>query len=151
MAEIPPVELFSSAKQFTSFTGLAPKVSQSGEVTYTGWITKGGPNYLQKALYQAAQVASMKKHTRMGQKFQQIYRRKGKGKGKIAWVALACHLATIIWVILTRKEEYREERYVKKPWYQTRKKLERKTIQAIAEELKQKGYWMTVYNLETGA
>ncbi|MFX0094848.1 MAG: IS110 family transposase [Candidatus Hodarchaeota archaeon] len=150
LGEIPPIEYFSSANQFASFAGVVPKVSKSGEVTYIGQITKRGSPYLRKALFQAAQVASMKKHTRMGQKFQRIYKRKGKGKGKVAWVAVARHLATIIWVILTRKEEYKEERYVKKPWYQARKKLEQKTIQAIAQELHKKGYRMTVYNLETG-
>ncbi|MFX0093468.1 MAG: IS110 family transposase [Candidatus Hodarchaeota archaeon] len=150
LGEIPPIEYFTSAKQFASFAGLVPKVSKSGEVTYIGQITKRGSPYLRKALYQAAKVATMKKHTQMGRKFQRIYKRKGKGKGKIAWVAVGRHIATIIWTILTRKEEYKEERYVKKPWYQARKKLEQKTIQAIAQELRKKGYRMTVYNLETG-
>ncbi|MFX0091470.1 MAG: IS110 family transposase [Candidatus Hodarchaeota archaeon] len=150
LSEIPPLELFISADHFASFTGLAPKVSQSAEVTHIGRITKRGSPYLRKALYQVAKVASMKRETQLGQKFEQLYRRKGKGKGKIVWVALARHIATIIWVLLTRKEAYKEERFVKKSYRQARKKLEQKTIQAIAQELRKKNYWMTVYNLETG-
>ncbi len=150
IAEIPPIELFCSAKYFASFTGLVPKVSKSGEVTHIGKITKRGSPYLRKALYQAAQVASMNKNSRLGQKFQRIYKRKGKGKAKIAWVAIARDLAKIIWVLMTRKETYREEHFVKKSWKQAKKKLEQQTIQEIAVALSKKNYRMTVYNLETG-
>lgn len=148
LGEIPPVHPFSSANHFVSFTGLVPKVSKSAEVTHIGHITKHGSPFLRKALYQAAKVASMKRNTRLGQKFDRLYKR--KGKGKVAWVALVRHMATIIFVILARNEPYREERFVKKSWRLARKKLEQKTLQAIAQELHKKNYRMTVYNLETG-
>jgi transposase len=59
LAEIPPIENFVSADQFSSYTGLTPRIAQSAEVKHFGSITKTSPKYLREALYQAAKIASM--------------------------------------------------------------------------------------------
>ena len=50
----------------------------------------------------------MKRDSSLGKKFSKLYKRKGKGKAKIAWIAIARHLARIIFVLLTRKEKYKD-------------------------------------------
>lgn len=150
LAEIPPIENFVSANQFSSYTGLTPRIAQSAEVKHFGSITKRGPKYLREALYQAAKIASMAKDSALGKKFSKLYKRKGKGKAKIAWIAIARNIARLIYVLLTRKESYRDFGYRTKPWRIARKKLERLTIQEIAEELKKKNYHVSIYSMEDG-
>ena len=140
LAELPPVARFATGQQVASYAGLTPRISQSAESTKLGPITKRGPSYLRKSFFQAAQVASMRKNTRLGKKFQQLYKRKGKGKGKQVWIAIARTLATIVHALLTRMEPYAEERFVKKTWKQTRQYWEQKSVQKIAEVLHSKGY-----------
>ena len=96
LAEIPPIDHFLSADSFASYSGLIPRVSQSAEVRHLGSITKRGSRYLREALYQAAQVASMRKDSSLGKRFSRLYKRKGKGKAKIVWVAIARQIARII-------------------------------------------------------
>ena len=150
LAELPPVARFATGQQVASYAGLTPRISQSAESTKLGPITKRGSSYLRKAFFQAAQVASMRKNTRLGKKFQQLYKRKGKGKGKQVWVAIARTIATIVHALLTRMEPYAEERFVKKAWKQTRQYWEQKSIQKIAEVLRSKGYNFIIENRSTG-
>ncbi|MFV2015373.1 MAG: IS110 family transposase, partial [Candidatus Heimdallarchaeota archaeon] len=140
LAEIPPIEHFSSAEQFSSYSGLTPRISQSAEVRHLGSITKRGPKYLREALYQSAKIASMQKDSSLGKRFSRLYKRKGKGKGKIVWIAIARQITRLIYTLLSRKEKYKDYGYRTKPWRLARKKLERMTIQEISNELKMKNY-----------
>jgi transposase len=148
LAEIPPLEQFSSPDQFSSYSGLVPRLSQSAEVYHLGSISKRGPKYLREALYQSAQIASMKRDSSLGKKFSKLYKRKGTGKAKIAWVAVARHLARIIFVLLTRKEKFKDYSYRTKPWKLARRKLEHKTIYEIAKELSEKNYFVSIISKE---
>ena len=138
LAEIPDIAVFESQKKFASFTGLAPRVSQSAEVVHIGSITKRGSPYIRQALFQAAKVASMNKDSPIGIKFKRLYERKGKGKGKIAWVAIARHIATIIWCLLTRKEEYRAKNFQKKEYKHKRKLLRKLSLNELSYEIKRR-------------
>jgi len=138
LSEIPEINYFATQKQFSSFTGLVPSVSQSAEVTYIGSITKRGSPHLRSALFQSAKIASMKKESPIGIKFQRIYNRKGKGKAKIAWVAIARHIATLIWCILTRKEKYKAENYKKKEYKYKKRLLKKMTLIELTIEIKRR-------------
>jgi len=148
LAEMPPIDHFPSADKFASYTGLTPKVSQSAEVRHLESITKRGSRYIREALYQSAQVASKKQDSSLGKGFSRIYKRKGEGKGKIAWVAIARQIARIICFLLSRKTKYKDNNYRTKPWRLARKKLERMTIQEIVEQLKMKNYHVSIYSME---
>lgn len=103
LAEIGDVKRFASAKKVCSFAGLVPSVHQSGKTRYTGHITKAGRSMLRWILIQVAQQA-----VRQPGPLRDFYLRLKKRKGhKIAIVAAARKLLTIIWAMLTKNREYR--------------------------------------------
>lgn len=102
LAEIGDIKRFASAKKLASFSGLVPSVHQSGKTRYTGHITKAGRSMLRWILIQVAQKAVMQPGA-----LQDFYLRLKKRKGhKIAIVAAARKLLTIIWAMLTKNTEY---------------------------------------------
>ncbi|MGI9951342.1 transposase, partial [Moorellaceae bacterium AZ2] len=97
------IKRFASAKKLASFSGLVPSVHQSGKTRYTGHITKAGRSMLRWVLIQVAQTA-----VRQPGALRDFYLRLKKRKGhKIAIVAAARKLLTIIWAMLTKNTEYR--------------------------------------------
>lgn len=56
-AEIGEIERFASPQKLTGYTGLCPKLKQSGEHEWRGPISKRGPRCLRWALIEAAQHA----------------------------------------------------------------------------------------------
>jgi hypothetical protein len=103
LAEIGDIKRFVSAKKACSFAGLVPSVHQSGKTRYTGHITKAGRSMLRWILIQVAQQA-----VRQPGPLRDFYLRLKKRKGhKIAIVAAARKLLTIIWAMLTKNTEYR--------------------------------------------
>lgn len=105
-SEIGDIGRFASAKQLVGYTGLCPRVYQSGEVDRRGSLAKTGPKYLRWALIEAALHASQ--HPRYRRKYERTKRRLGKQRGsQIARVELARELATAIWYMLTRQEPFR--------------------------------------------
>lgn len=103
LAEIGDIKRFASAKKLASFSGLVPSVHQSGKTRYTGHITKAGRSMLRWILIQVAQKA-----VRQPGALRDFYLRLKKRKGhKIAIVAAARKLLTIIWAMLTKNTEYR--------------------------------------------
>jgi transposase len=104
-AEIGDINRFASAKQFTGYTGLCPKVDQSGESDWRGRLAKNGPRYLRWALIEAATHAAQ--HPCYPHHYERTRRRCGKQRGaKIARVEIARKLATAIWHMLTRGEPF---------------------------------------------
>jgi transposase len=104
-AEIGDINRFASAKQFTGYTGLCPKVDQSGESDWRGRLAKNGPRYLRWALIEAATHAAQ--HPCYRHHYERTRRRCGKQRGaKIARVEIARKLATAIWHMLTRGEPF---------------------------------------------
>jgi transposase len=104
-AEIGEIERFSSPEKFVGYTGLCPKVRQSGESDRRGPLTKHGPRYLRWALLEATMHAL--RHPAYSERYQRTKRRLGKQRGaKVAQVDIARRLAHAIWHMLTRKERF---------------------------------------------
>jgi transposase len=105
-SEIGDIRRFAGPKHLAGYTGLCPRVYQSGETDRRGRLTKAGPKYLRWALIEAAMHAA--RHERFARKYEHTKRRLGKQRGsRIARVELARELATVIWHMLTRQEPFR--------------------------------------------
>ena len=104
-AEIGEIERFSSPHKLTGYTGLCPRVNQSGESDRRGPLTKHGPRYLRWALLEATMHAL--KHPAYAERYQRNKRRLGKQRGaKVAQIDIARRLAHAIWHMLSRKEKF---------------------------------------------
>src|ERR687897_80790 len=104
-AEIGEIERFSSPEKFVGYTGLCPKVRQSGESDRRGPLTKHGPRYLRWALLEATMHAL--RHPAYSERYQRTKRRLGKQRGaKVAQVDIARRLAHAIWHMLTRNQAF---------------------------------------------
>ena len=86
---------FRSARAYAAFTGLTPKVYQSGEIPEVGRISRMGPPPLRAAFYLAAL------HARHVEPYAGLYVRlldKGKAK-RLARIAVANRLARHAWAV----------------------------------------------------
>jgi len=105
-SEIGDIARFASAKRLTGYTGLCPRVYQSGGTDRRGAISKTGPKYLRWALIEAAVHAAQ--DPRFKDHYERTKRRLGKQRGsKVARVELARELSVAIWHMLTRGEPFR--------------------------------------------
>jgi transposase len=105
-SEIGDIGRFASPKRLAGYTGLCPRVYQSGMTDRRGPLAKTGPKYLRWALIEAATNAA--RNERYQQRYQRTKRRLGKQRGsKVARVELARELASAIWHMLTRQEPFR--------------------------------------------
>jgi len=104
-AEIGEIERFPSPEKLTGYTGLCPRVNQSGEKDRRGPLSKHGPTYLRWALLEATMHAL--RHPAYAERYQRTKRRLGKQRGaKVAQVDLARRLSHAIWHMLSRKEKF---------------------------------------------
>ena len=104
-AEIGKIERFPSPAKLTAYTGLCPRVNQSGDSDRRGPLTKHGPTYLRWALLEATMHAL--KHPAYRERYQRNKRRLGKQRGaKVAQIDIARRLAHAIWHMLTRNQEF---------------------------------------------
>jgi len=104
-AEIGAIERFASPEKLTGYTGLCPRVNQSGDSDRRGPLTKHGPTYLRWALIEATMHAL--KHPAYAKRYQRTKRRLGKQRGaKVAQIDVARRLAHAIWHMLTRNQEF---------------------------------------------
>jgi transposase len=104
-AEIGSIERFASPKKLCGYTGLCPRVYQSGELDRRGSLAKNGPRFLRWALIEAATHAA--RHPAYQVRYQRTATRLGKQRGKkIARVELARRLAEAIWHMLTRNQPF---------------------------------------------
>jgi transposase len=104
-AEIGDIGRFGSPRKLSGYTGLCPRVYQSGESDRRGPLAKQGPKYLRWALVEAAVHAST--HPAYRDRYQRTKTRLGKQRGaKIAQVDLARRLAEAIWHMLTRDQPF---------------------------------------------
>jgi transposase len=103
--EIGEIERFSSSEKLAGYTGLCPRVNQSGEKDRRGPLTKHGPTYLRWALLEATMHAL--KHPAYSERYQRNKRRLGKQRGaKVAQIDIARRLAHAIWHMLTRNQSF---------------------------------------------
>jgi transposase len=104
-AEIGDIARFASPTKLAGYSGLCPRVYQSGESDRRGPLAKQGPKYLRWALVEAAVHAST--HPAYRDRYQRTKTRLGKQRGaKIAQVDLARRLAEAIWHMLTRDQPF---------------------------------------------
>jgi transposase len=104
-AEIGDIHRFHSPKKLCGYTGLCPRVYQSGAKDRRGSLTHAGPRYLRWALMEATSHAS--RHPIYRERYQRNKRRLGKQRGaKVAQVDIARRLAEAIWHMLTSNQTF---------------------------------------------
>jgi len=103
--EIGDIERFSSPEKLTGYTGLCPRVNQSGERDRRGPLTKHGPTYLRWALLEATMHAS--RHPAYAERYERTKRRLGKQRGaKVAQIDIARRLSHAIWHMLSSNRPF---------------------------------------------
>ena len=104
-AEIGDIDRFPSPTKLAGYTGLCPRVYQSGQSDRRGSISKQGPRYLRWALIEATNHAC--RHPAYKPRYERTKQRLGKQRGpKVARVELARTLAHAIWHMLTRNQPF---------------------------------------------
>ena len=104
-SEVGDIARFSSPKKLAGYTGLCPRVHQSGGKDHRGPLSKNGPKYLRWALIEAAIHAA--RHPCYREHYERTKRRLGRQRGpKVARVEIARKLAEAIWFMLTRNEDF---------------------------------------------
>jgi transposase len=104
-AEIGDIGRFPTPRKLAGYSGLCPRVYQSGERDLPGPLSKQDPRYLRWALVEAATHACTAPAYR--DRHQQTKARIGKQRGaKVAQVDPARRLAEPIWHLLNRGEPF---------------------------------------------
>jgi transposase len=104
-AEIGDIARFPSPRKLAGYTGLCPRVYQSGASDRRGPLSKNGPRYLRWALIEATSHAS--RHPLYRDRYERTKRRLGKQRGpKVAQVDLARRLAEAIWHMLSGNQPF---------------------------------------------
>jgi transposase len=104
-AEIGDITRFPSPTKLAGYTGLCPRVYQSGGKDHRGPLAKNGPKYLRWALIEAATHAC--RHPVYAERYRRTKTRLGRQRGpKIAQVDLARRLAEAIWHMLTTNKPF---------------------------------------------
>jgi len=104
-AELGDITRFPSPKKLCGYTGLCPKVYQSGNRDHRGPLAKNGPKYLRWALIEAATHAA--RHPCYADHYQRTKARLGRQRGaKVARVEIARKLAEAIWHMLTHHQPF---------------------------------------------
>jgi transposase len=100
--ELGNLKRFKSFEKVTSFVGLNPSISQSGDRCYMGHITKQGNKRLRWGLIQAAHVAVMH-DSKYAKFFHTVCKRRNKN---IAYVAVARKILKTIYYMLKHNSYY---------------------------------------------
>jgi transposase len=104
-SEIADITRFVTAKKLCGYSGLCPRVYQSGATDRRGALAKNGPKYLRWALIEAATNAA--KHPLYRDRYRATKARVGNQRGaKVAQIQLARTLAEAIWHMLTRNQPF---------------------------------------------
>jgi transposase len=104
-AEIGDITRFASPKKLCRYTGLRPRVYQSGDRDRRGPLTKQGPKYLRWAMLEATMHAL--RHPAYRERYQRNKRRLGRQRGaKVAQIDVARKLAEAIWHMLTHDQPF---------------------------------------------
>jgi len=104
-SEIGDINRFATPKKLCGYTGLCPRVNQSGEKDRRGPLTKHGPKYLRWAMLETTMHAL--RHPLYSERYQRNKKRLGKQRGaKVAQIDIARKLTEAIWHMLTRTEPF---------------------------------------------
>jgi len=99
-SEIGDVSRFATPRKLVGYTGLCPRVYQSGEKDRRGPLAKNGPRYLRWALIEASTHAAHRRYERTRERL-------GRQRGpRVARVEVARSLAEAIWHMLTRNQPF---------------------------------------------
>ncbi|MCA1699122.1 MAG: transposase [Actinobacteria bacterium] len=103
-AELGEIDRFPTPRKLAGYTGLCPRVYQSGERDLRGPLAKR-PRYLRWALVGAATHACT--HPAYRDRYQHTKARIGKQRGaKVAQIDLARRLSEAIWHMLSRNQPF---------------------------------------------
>jgi transposase len=104
-SEIGDINRFPTARKLVGYTGLCPRVEQSGERDRRGPLRTNGPNYLRWALVEAAHTAC--RHPAYKPVRERMNARHGKKRGtKIAAIEIGRRLTEAIWHMLTTNQPF---------------------------------------------
>ena len=105
-SEIGDITRFPTAKKLCGYTGLCPRVSQSGEKDRRpGPLTKQGPKYLRWAMLETTMHAL--RHPAYSELYQRNKKRLGKQRGaRVAQIDIARRLTEAIWHMLTNNQPF---------------------------------------------
>jgi transposase len=105
-SEIGDIGRFASARKLVGYTGLCPRVEQSGQRDRRGPLRKNGPNYLRWALVEAAHSA-IRWHPPYRDIRDRMQDRHGRKRGsKIAAIDVGRRLSEAIWHMLTTNQPF---------------------------------------------
>lgn len=105
-AYVPDPAGFKSARHFSAWLGLTPKLNSSGERLRAGRISKMGNPELRSLLYMGAMSALLAAR-RCGTSSAWLRRLIDRRPLKVAAVALANKTARVVWALLTKGGDYR--------------------------------------------
>jgi transposase len=104
-SEIGDIARFASPRKLVGYTGLTPKVEQSGERDRRGPLRKNGPDHLRWALIEAAHTAA--RHPHYQPIVVRMRARHGRKRGtKLAAIEIARRQTEAIWHMLTRNRPF---------------------------------------------
>jgi transposase len=104
-AEIGEIDRFATPKKLVGYTGLCPKVNQSGDRDRRGPLSKHGPRYLRWALLEATMHAL--RHPAYSERYQRNKQRLGRQRGaRVAQIDIARRLTEAIWHMLTTNQPF---------------------------------------------
>jgi transposase len=104
-AEIGDIHRFATPTKLAGYTGLCPRVYQSGDSDRRGPLSKRGPRYLRWALIEATTHAC--RHPLYAERYQATKKRLGRQRGpRVAQVDLARRLSHAIWHMLTHRQPF---------------------------------------------
>ena len=115
VSEIGDITRFKTADRLVSWTGMCPRVYQSGNVTHHGRMKKASNRRINWIMIQAANVA-VRHDDRLKLFYQHVKTRHGDNH-PIAITHVANKMVRIIWKMLTAREPYESHnagRYAKK-------------------------------------
>jgi len=105
LAEIGDVKRFHSAKALCNWAGLTPRVRSSDTHTHHGRISKQGPALVRATMTRAATTAS-----RYSKRWYHVHEKTlQRSCRKVAKVAVARRLLTVIYYMLKHQEPYQED------------------------------------------
>jgi transposase len=105
LAEIGDIQRFKSAKALCNWSGLTPRVRSSDTIIRHGRISKQGPALVRATMTRAATLAS-----RVSKRWYHIHEKISRHSGrKVAKVAVARRLLTVIYFMIKRQEPYQDD------------------------------------------
>ena len=102
LSAVGDISRFQSARRFAAYLGVTQKLDQTGKIIRMGRISKQGNAYARFMLIESAEALR-----RSNTPFRRLYQRiKNKKNHNVAIVAVARKLAELIWLLLSRDEEF---------------------------------------------